>query len=770
MRTATWAVPVALLAAQPAVATAADLHVAPTGDDNGPGTAADPLREVRECIARVSPGDRCVIAPGDYDADLAIDRSGEASGLTGVVACERGRTTVSGEGTRFESEVRPGDFIRCGAEPDVDMIDHRVHAYFPWTEVAAVESDTELTLVEGYRGVSDRAGQNDDAVGRFVVLQGTGDSPLDVRLTHWVALDELGITPVPAPGQAGVFYFDLPHETELDRYFPDRSAGRYAGIMQADWDSPQIPPASQLIGQTEGPEHFINWPRVRGIRGTSCATEANYAAFTEQWPGTYWVATGDGTDRWYFKPRNEDGDRIFVGRSRHTLVAASYVVVRNLATFAAQAGVVDTRTNDGGVQLTDGITNVQFRDYWHFGNKWGGVGRHENTERIVLEHAKLNYGFGGYLGARSGMYAVEVARSAKSFNGAAGSWDEDTATVFDRVWHHNSMTYLYDTACDAPGLPADYHWATGTHDGDSHGATHGWYTNQGTDEANYAYALVLNSVVEMTTEGLLFASSGGRVRYYNNTLGQAPRGHGNAMRLSPAKSTPLDDPSIAEIANTVFVDAKGEFNFWYRNLGLGRFDEIHRSDYNAFLKGDTSRVVLSEDGTHYEFDDLVELGYEQHGLIETEVDVAALFVDPQTVGGSDYTPVAGNPVIDAGDAERCPSYDFYGNLRDAACDMGAVELDGVAGGDAPLPDDDDDGGDDDGGTDGLDSADTGDTGAVESGGSEEATGSTGGDDGGVDDPLPSRGGCTCRSAGRPGMWLAVLLCLVRTRRLQRLLQ
>ena len=69
-----------LLAAAAAsrAAAAAEIHVAPGGNDAGPGTAAGPLATIQAAVNRCQPGDTLLIHGGDYRETVTFPRSGAA--------------------------------------------------------------------------------------------------------------------------------------------------------------------------------------------------------------------------------------------------------------------------------------------------------------------------------------------------------------------------------------------------------------------------------------------------------------------------------------------------------------------------------------------------------------------------------------------------------------------------------------------------------------------------------------------------------------------
>ncbi len=692
----------------PLPALAVDLYVRPDGSDsacNGRADAASSsapncaFREVRACINAMAAGDRCLTAPGDYEADMTISKSGATASLSGTVQCTHGSTNVTGVGTRFGSELRTGDYVRCDANPGPNQIDYRVQGYFPWTRVASVQSDTQLTLEEGYRGVTDSSGAGDDTRGRFLTIEGTGARPRDTRITHLKTLAELGITPTRYTGFSGdcdarssspgtqacqnIYTFVAPYSSI---YAPNTSG--HNGIMQGDYDVEPAVPVTQVAGQNFGTELFFNPAR---IRQNTCSNATTDVQTVEVWPGSYTVQEnydGNGNDRWLYHPRNDAGkpggaDDILIGVSRRMRVNGNYIIFRNISTWAAWNGGDEHAATggvylDGGVVIGSGASHLQFRDYEHHGNRWGGVSRNTSNTHIVIEDGKLLYGYCGYLGSYSGMYNVQVRRSTKGFNGSAGSNIEGAGTVFDRVWHANSMAYFYDPSC-TNNRPAVYHWLEGTTDGYDVGGTHGFYINMGLTDEAYAYAWVINSVIEGTSDGLSFASTGGKFKVYNNTFGRDARSLSEDTMFRPDRTNLGGAGGTTEVYNNAFLDydSRGPTIYYWNEAGyLAR----HEADYNAYIF-QNGGVPLKAGGSR-SLTALRADGHEAHGLDIQSAVMSSIFVDPDYDGNrSDYTPREGAAVIDAGVGSKCPSYDFYGNPRnDARCDIGAVERQGGGGG------------------------------------------------------------------------------------------
>jgi hypothetical protein len=77
-------------------------HVAPSGDDNGPGTAARPLRSIARAAALAAAGDVVTIAAGTYDETVVVRNSGSPARRIVFQAAERGAVVLTGGRHTFQ--------------------------------------------------------------------------------------------------------------------------------------------------------------------------------------------------------------------------------------------------------------------------------------------------------------------------------------------------------------------------------------------------------------------------------------------------------------------------------------------------------------------------------------------------------------------------------------------------------------------------------------------------------------------------------------------
>ncbi len=679
-----------------------DYYVRPDGHDtncNGTADAAASAapncawREVSHCASQVSAGDRCLIAAGDYDADFTVSASGTTAALTGTVSCTRGSTAVTGTGTAFTTQLQAGDYIRCDGNPTIDTIDYRVQGYFPWTEVASVQSDTALTLKEGYRGVTDTDGADDTRL-RAIEFVGQGTSPNDVRITHWTPLTTLGITPAQYTGHVGdcdlgtagtqdctnVWYFDAPRSAS---YAGSDTA--YAGLMQGDFDASPLYPRTQHVGQNFGVEPFFPFDR---LRDNTCTTDAQHMAHVNRWDGSYWVDAGAGAggeDRWYYNPRTAS-DPLYTATSRRTTVSGSYVIFRNLSTWAAFQGMDQHSPSggeflDGGLVIGTGASHLLFSNYWHHGNRWGGVSRNATNTHIVVENAHLP-GLVGVWYDYTGFFDVVFERFQKSTNGDFDGTTAAAGPTFDRTWHRHSMAYLYGTsegANCASNAPRAYNWSHGTYHGDdSYAGTHGLFMSAEPGGVTAESLWVLNSIIEGTSDGIRMVADG-RMHFYNNTFGKDAEGQAEDQMLRPDR--PSWGPPAGNdirIYNNLFI----RYSSNAENLNYeidAAYNSHTTADYNVYLSAMTTTTIIDAGSSDKTLAQARADGLEANGAEYTSQTLTSWVVDPTFVGDgvSNYTPVSGaTGLIDQGNSAVCPSYDYYGNPRSAACDVGAVEYTG----------------------------------------------------------------------------------------------
>ncbi|MEA3367523.1 MAG: DUF1565 domain-containing protein, partial [Planctomycetota bacterium] len=85
-----------VLAAVAAAAPAAEIVVAPDGDDAAPGTHAAPLATIQSAIDRARPGDTVLVRGGTYRQTVRLTRSGRQGAPIRLLAMPGEEVILSG--------------------------------------------------------------------------------------------------------------------------------------------------------------------------------------------------------------------------------------------------------------------------------------------------------------------------------------------------------------------------------------------------------------------------------------------------------------------------------------------------------------------------------------------------------------------------------------------------------------------------------------------------------------------------------------------------
>jgi hypothetical protein len=93
-------------------ALSATYHLAPGGDDAGPGSAEQPWATLEHACAQVAPGDTVVLAPGEYAGELRLVRSGEAGAPIVFRAAERHQAVLTGPEDGYTAVLQEVAHIR----------------------------------------------------------------------------------------------------------------------------------------------------------------------------------------------------------------------------------------------------------------------------------------------------------------------------------------------------------------------------------------------------------------------------------------------------------------------------------------------------------------------------------------------------------------------------------------------------------------------------------------------------------------------------------
>ena len=85
-----------LLLVPAALAQAAQIYVAPNGDDMNPGTKTRPLASIQAAVGKLQPGDLCLIREGVYRETVTFSRSGTAQKPITVQSYRGEKVVISG--------------------------------------------------------------------------------------------------------------------------------------------------------------------------------------------------------------------------------------------------------------------------------------------------------------------------------------------------------------------------------------------------------------------------------------------------------------------------------------------------------------------------------------------------------------------------------------------------------------------------------------------------------------------------------------------------
>ncbi|MBW0101550.1 right-handed parallel beta-helix repeat-containing protein [Pseudonocardia sp. KRD291] len=153
------------------------LTVSPTGDDDGPGTSAAPLRTIEAAAEAAVPGTTVVVAPGTYAGSFRTGRSGRPDARVTYVSEVRWGAKLVGDGEDEQVWRNDGDHVDIrgfdisGTNVDglldtgsfVRMVGNHVHGFRAGTCLSTYKVDYALRDI--------------DVIGN--VVHGCGDSSLD---------------------------------------------------------------------------------------------------------------------------------------------------------------------------------------------------------------------------------------------------------------------------------------------------------------------------------------------------------------------------------------------------------------------------------------------------------------------------------------------------------------------------------------------------------------------------------------------------------------
>jgi hypothetical protein len=667
----------------PAV-SARDYFVRPDGNDSNVGTsnsATSAWRTPNKCAGTLSAGDRCFIQPGVYQVTAQIDTARAGTKVDNVMSscsCTKGSTSIScGSAV---TGVSSGDFVQCD------------YGYgFFWTEVASVSGST-ITLVEGYRGPS----SSNNTLDRAAMIQYIGASGTTPTNRDTVVITDAD----PDPGLT----WTLESGTTCV-YSTSKADPRASGAWVDPGGIRENVPWTQWNTYYENKNGLDTYWRVSA---SACpCNRTTLKAALEDVPGSW----------------NEDTAKVYVhtygcanpaaidmeagtGISLVFLMDQPFTIARNLTVELVGADPVRSATGSSALMVTannnvlvrnvrchgrcgldaNNVTDVRFESVRSLNTF--KVGRNCNTAGCNQNNSGLSF------------YDVEARGggtntiSIDDFGGASAA----DPIVFDRFYVHRGFTMLSSPACneydnwDCSVSPGHYLPSRVT------AAVHGLYASTTAQTAaDVKNVLVQNCVVEVTGDGLgLFTrSDASNIKVRNCTFAS---GEIVAFGNGPAAAG-----GISLYNNAFHFTGPPVGNSRVRFYG-GAYDSSLVSDYNAWLVDDngttnipqSSSAYLSYNPTHIELTlDTVRasLGQEAHSVIVCASGCSSAqglsvfndgvnqsrFTDPSVADGdpTNWTPVSGSRVINAGLNAECPPTDFYGNPRsDGRCDIGAIEFQG----------------------------------------------------------------------------------------------
>ncbi|RME52293.1 hypothetical protein D6783_05260, partial [Candidatus Woesearchaeota archaeon] len=700
------------------------------GLSNTPGTSGNcAFATVRHCYEIMKAGDTCHIGTGIFnDLPAAWSKTTTPTTLTGTLACTHGVTTITGTNTKFTSQVSPGDFIRCDADPTDTDVNYRVQKYVPWTRVSSIQSDTQLTLEEGYRGTT-TTGSTGKTV-QFYHIEGEGRD--NTILTNYVRLTDVSysdfhkFTGAPfdcdrsQPGIqdcTNVWTFCAPHAVVSNAVGTHPRSGTtsvagHAGIqapLRLDMVDDDDIAVGATLGRPKGLRPYSQWVDSRYLRSQyqPPATDEYVIAWTNTWPGTLAVVldqdmpTGcpnPSDDRWYFHPREPitTASDVWIGskEKRNSLFEGTYHLVQDLTLLAAQEHRGDKDADKHGFQLgTSSGAHFIFQRIRVLGNAWpyasSGIHHH-----IAVEDAIITMGPIGHIGDWMGFYKTQFLggfpKSGETQPFGSGT-SLASAPVFDSSRLFGGSAYPGDEPVYTAGSGTDcYDFDAGTHREQWDGCgTHGPIFHGEVNDPQNKYAFWINNILECGTGEIVThpAENAGFV-FIHNTVGRSCGFAGNTVTHWQYDRTATSTTNAANnvIQNNVYLwfAATNAARQFYRWEERDVYDTA-KPDYNAYFT-EPNQPVIHEYGNNIR-KTLAQVqadGKEQHSVSRYNIDLRDYFIDPDWTDnperGADYTPLAGNPAINLANPSWCPSYDYFGNPRnDGACDAGAVEYQGGGG-------------------------------------------------------------------------------------------
>jgi hypothetical protein len=677
-----------LLLATPALAT--DYYVRTDGDDANTGlanTSVGAWLTPGKCAA-LTGGNRCRIQPGEYYITSTITQANSGT-LKGndveTCTCTKGSTVITCTDT--VSGVAAGDWVRCDA----------TGSYFNWARVSSVVGTT-INLDSAYLGDGGYLGESSFGtafldVASMVEVVGDG-SPGTVIISRTQT----------QPG--GVTWTQSGTYPEVWSYLKSTGTGAWTapkGFRQtsASWD--------KWYKNRDGED---TWIKV-SVGACPCSSQPSCEAHVSRVQGSW---CDDGTRIW---AQNFGGTNIQTAGARASnagmfttawTAIKDYTVFRNLVfdiagesngyntdvTYGLQFGGSNSMVKDTTVKgaacnfdLTAARTRLEYRNLQC-------LDKGTSVAPANVAHSGLRFYNLEVRGGYSNIFRIGVVR---------GTSPSDRV-MFDRMYLHRGFTWYRTTECagdpvydcTAEAFPGDNAWVAG------HGMEHG----SSTDNNGMNYAVIQNSIMEISSDGMNYFNTGGDVIYRNNTFGASYSVHGNARQEIAEFGVNGQASGVSFYNNIWYVDAVTDADPAYYNGAIWNFgntwsnyignNNLHLSPYNGTRNAASSGILFNGMNSLTDLSMATMIStysQESNSMIvcysncsagggvkyfNDGADSRSYFIKPSVSDGtvSNYTPVKGvSRAINAGLNAQCPTEDFYGNPRsDGQCDIGAVELQG----------------------------------------------------------------------------------------------
>jgi hypothetical protein len=405
----------------------------------------------------------------------------------------------------------------------------------------------------------------------------------------------------------------------------------------------------------------------------------------------------------------------------------------------------DGESGNSGVGLawlSGSSTNMQAKDLRIEGRMFwqnGTSGSTASATNLTIQNVFASDGFGPTSGTNFSGVKILNNRIRGSHSSSwtpdhfAGASSSDPV-IFDGNYIQRTFSDLNDPLC---GFGDEWNCSIvpGAQQNNSQWGGHGFYAGQsGAALRQLQNIIIQNNVFEAANESLGYfaggADTGVIIRF--NTFGTGGNAadeyfltgstgddnsalvlYGNVFLRKTSSTGSSNSRAINDYDDSAGVGFTSDYNAWFIN-SRGSIQPLTQMPWWRFQNaaagnstcsgngsapaGSCAATGNSSDPANYTMAKMrCCFNQEQHSLIicdsgcagtgayNTASPWATWFDDTALAGGTDYTPLTGSPLINAGgDATflaagfTCPETDFYGNTRDTLCDLGAVEYQGAA--------------------------------------------------------------------------------------------